>query len=104
MTVQLTAVEAVSDALFACSYLWAHGRPYSRSDLDKAIHQHKDPSTRYGKLVAKLTQLHSMTYEELCEAGYMDKRLKHMVKQKAGMPVLQRQWLNGQIKLLLEDV
>jgi len=71
MTVQLTAVEAVSDALFACSYLWAHGRPYSRSDLDKAIHQHKDPSTRYGKLVAKLTQLHSMTYEELCEAGYL---------------------------------
>ncbi|MCM7731644.1 helicase RepA family protein [Enterobacter cloacae complex sp. IR5378] len=71
MTVQLTAVETASDALFACSYLWAHGRPYARSDLDKAIHQHKDPTTRYGKLVAKLTQLHSMTYEELCEAGYL---------------------------------
>lgn len=71
MTVQLTAVEVVSDALFACSYLWSHGRPYTRSDLDKAIHQHKDTSTRYGKLVAKLIQLHGMTYEELCDAGYL---------------------------------
>lgn len=71
MTVQLAAVETVSDALFSCSYMWAHGRPYTRGDLEKAIHQHKDPTTRYGKLVAKLTQLHSMTYEELCEAGYL---------------------------------
>ena len=45
MTVQLTAVETVSDALFTCSYLWAHGKQYSRSDLDKALHQHKDPTT-----------------------------------------------------------
>jgi len=71
MTVQLTAVEVVSDALFACSYLWSHGRPYTRSDLDKAIHRHKDTTTRYGKLVAKLTQLHGMTYEDLCDAGYL---------------------------------
>ncbi|MCZ5103829.1 hypothetical protein O5839_10760 [Escherichia coli] len=50
MTVQLTAVETVSDALFTCSYLWAHGKQYSRSDLDKALHQHKDPTTQLEKM------------------------------------------------------
>ncbi|EAA8640591.1 hypothetical protein DZ685_13970 [Salmonella enterica] len=78
MTVQLTAVETVSDALFTCSYLWAHGKQYSRSDLDKALHQHKDPTTRYGKLVARLNQISAMPYEELCEAGYLDTDRKQM--------------------------
>lgn len=78
MTVQLTAVETVSDALFTCSYLWAHGKQYSRSDLDKALHQHKDPTTRYGKLVARLNQIAVMPYEELCEAGYLDTDRKQM--------------------------
>lgn len=78
MTVQLTAVETVSDALFTCSYLWAHGKQYSRSDLDKALHQHKDPTTRYGKLVARLNQIAAMPYEELCEAGYLDTDRKQM--------------------------
>lgn len=72
MTASATAVETVSDALFACAYLWAHGKPYSRTDLDKAIHQHKDPTTRYGKLVASLENLHSLNYEEMCEAGFLD--------------------------------
>ncbi|WP_413499145.1 primase-helicase family protein [Buttiauxella gaviniae] len=71
MTAPLTAVETVSDALFSCVYLWAHGRPYTRTDLDKAIHHHKDTTTTYGKLVVKLSQLHSMTYEDLCDAGYL---------------------------------
>ncbi|EEB3144496.1 AAA family ATPase [Salmonella enterica subsp. enterica serovar Newport] len=78
MTVQLTAVETVSDALFTCSYLWAHGKQYSRSDLDKALHQHKDPTTRYGKLVARLNQIAAMPYEALCEAGYLDTDRKQM--------------------------
>lgn len=78
MTVQLTAVETVSDALFTCSYLWAHGKQYSRSDLDKALHQHKDPTTRYGKLVARLNQIAAMPYEEMCEAGYLDTDRKQM--------------------------
>lgn len=78
MTVQLTAVEVVSDALFTCSYLWAHGKQYSRSDLDKALHQHKDPTTRYGKLVARLNQISAMPYEELCDAGYLDTDRKQM--------------------------
>ncbi len=72
MTATLTAVETVSDALFACVYLWAHGRPCSRDDLEKALHQHKDPTTTYGKLVVRLKQLHGMAYEDLCEAGYLD--------------------------------
>lgn len=79
MTVKLTAVETVSDALFACSYLWAHGKPYSRSDLDKAIHQHKDPTTRYGKLVARLNQVYAMPYESLCEAGFLDTDKEKMI-------------------------
>lgn len=78
MTATLTAIETVSDALFACSYLWAHGKPYSRSDLDKALHQHKDPTTRYGKLVARLNHLYGMPYESLCEAGYLDTDPKRM--------------------------
>ena len=79
MTVQLTAVETVSDALFTCSYQWAHGKQYSRSDLDKALHQHKDPTTRYGKLVARLNQIAAMSYEALCDAGYLDTDRKKMV-------------------------
>lgn len=79
MTAQLTAVETVSDALFACSYLWAHGKPYARTELDKAIHQHKDPTTRYGKLVARLNQVYAMPYEALCEAGFVDTDKKRMI-------------------------
>ncbi|MBK0080353.1 hypothetical protein IAE49_13855 [Kosakonia sp. S58] len=65
MTAQLAAVETVSDALFTCSYLWAHGRNYSRTDADKALHQHKDPTTRYGKLAVRLKQIVEMSYEDL---------------------------------------
>ena len=87
MTVQLTAVETVSDALFTCSYLWAHGKQYSRSDLDKAIHQHKDPTTRYGKLVARLNQIAAMPYEELCDAGYLDTDRKQMIAARRSVLV-----------------
>lgn len=79
MTAQLTAVETVSDALFACSYLWAHGKPYSRNDLDKALHQHKDPTTRYGRLVAKLNHFLNMSYEAFCEAGFANTDRKKMI-------------------------
>lgn len=87
MTVQLTAVETVSDALFTCSYLWAHGKQYSRSDLDKALHQHKDPTTRYGKLVARLNQIAAMPYEELCDAGYLDTDRKQMITARRSVLV-----------------
>lgn len=87
MTVQLTAVEAVSDALFTCSYLWAHGKQYSRSDLDKALHQHKDSTTRYGKLVARLNQIAAMPYEALCDAGYLDTDRKKMTVSRRAVLV-----------------
>lgn len=79
MIMQLTAVETVSDALFTCSYLWAHGKHYSRTDADKAIHQHKDPTTRYGKLAVRLKQIVEMPYEDLCDAGYLDTDRKQMI-------------------------
>lgn len=85
MTVQLAAVESVSDALFTCAYLWMQGRPYTRNDLDKALHQHRDSSTRYGKLVAKLNQLHSLTYEELCEAGYLDTDTDQAIERRRAL-------------------
>lgn len=72
MTDQVTEAEALSDALFSCVYRWAHGKPYTRSDVEKAIHQHKDPTTPYGKLVLKLEQLQAMSYDELCDAGFLD--------------------------------
>lgn len=53
----LVPVESLSDALFTCSYLWAHGKQYARSDLDKALQAHKDPSTRYGRLVLRLREV-----------------------------------------------
>lgn len=71
MSGSLMLTEPLSDALFACVYLWAHGRPCSRSELEKAARQHKDPTTRCGKLVVRLMQLHGMTYEDLCDAGYL---------------------------------
>lgn len=79
MTDQVAEIEVVSDALFACAYSWAHGKPYSRTDLDKAIHQHKDPTTSYGRLVVKLNQIHGMSYEELCDAGYLDVDREKMI-------------------------
>lgn len=87
MTVQVEAVETVSDALFTCSYLWAHGKQYSRSDLDKALHQHKDPTTRYGKLVARFNQIAAMPYEELCNAGYLDIDRKKMITARRSVLV-----------------
>ncbi|MEB5838466.1 helicase RepA family protein [Pantoea dispersa] len=71
MSHPLRLTEPLSDALFACVYLWAHGRPCSRSELEKAARQHHDPATRCGKLVVRLMQLHGMTYEDLCDAGYL---------------------------------
>ncbi|WP_081316024.1 helicase RepA family protein [Pantoea dispersa] len=71
MSLPLRLTEPLSDALFACVYLWAHGRPCSRSELEKAARQHHDPATRCGKLVVRLMQLHGMTYEDLCDAGYL---------------------------------
>ncbi len=79
MKVQLTALETVSDALFTCSYLWAHGKHYSRTDLEKAIYQHKDPTTRYGKLVVRLKQIAEMPYEALCDAGFLDTDRQQMI-------------------------
>lgn len=87
MTVQLTSVETVSDALFTCSYQWAHGKQYSRSDLDKALHQHKDPTTRYGKLVVRLNQIAAMPYEALCDAGYLDTDRKKMTVSRRAVLV-----------------
>lgn len=72
MTEQVTEVESVSDALFSCVYRWAHGKPYTRTDVENALHQHKDPATAYGKLVLKLEQLQAMSYDELCDAGFLD--------------------------------
>lgn len=71
MSQQLVAIESFSDALFACVYRWAHGNPFKREEVEQAIHQHKDPSTLYGKLVVRIEQLSSMSYEELCDAGYL---------------------------------
>ncbi|MHB2095870.1 helicase RepA family protein [Pantoea dispersa] len=71
MSHPLRLTEPLSDALFACVYLWAHGRPCSRSELEKAARQHHDPATRCGRLVVRLMQLHGMTYEDLCDAGYL---------------------------------
>lgn len=102
MTVQLTAVETVSDALFTCSYLWAHGKQYSRSDLDKALHQHKDPTTRYGKLVARLNQIAAMPYEELCDAGYLDTDRKQMITARRS--VLMEEIGEGEMNAMLSDV
>lgn len=79
MTDAVMTVETVSDALFTCSYLWAHGRNYNRTDLEKAIHQHKDPTTRYGKLAVRLKQIVEMPYEALCDAGYIDTDRKQMI-------------------------
>lgn len=79
MTDAVMTVETVSDALFTCSYLWAHGRNYNRTDLEKAIHQHKDPTTRYGKLAVRLKQIAEMPYEALCDAGYIDTDRKQMI-------------------------
>ncbi|MEB5973498.1 helicase RepA family protein [Pantoea dispersa] len=71
MSHPLRLTEPLSDALFACVYLWAHGRPCCRSELEKAARQHHDPATRCGRLVVRLMQLHGMTYEDLCDAGYL---------------------------------
>ncbi|MFP2516143.1 helicase RepA family protein [Buttiauxella agrestis] len=64
-------IETVSDALFTCAYRWAHGKPMKASEVTEAIHQHKDPSTRYGALAVRLGQVQAMTYEALCDAGYL---------------------------------
>ncbi|MGP2020871.1 helicase RepA family protein, partial [Citrobacter freundii] len=72
MTDAVMTVETVSDALFTCVYRWAHGKPMKASEVAEAIHQHKEPMTRYGALASRLGQLQSMTYEKLCEAGFLD--------------------------------
>ncbi|WP_171858538.1 helicase RepA family protein [Citrobacter freundii] len=87
MTAKLTAVETVSDALFTCCYLWAHGKHYNRSDLDKALHQHKDPTTPYGRLVVRLEQIACMPYESLCKAGYLDTDRKQMLATRRSLLV-----------------
>ncbi|CAM8674871.1 TPA: integrase [Kluyvera georgiana] len=75
----LVPVESLSDALFTCSYLWAHGKQYARSDLDKALQAHKDPSTRYGRLVLRLREVFETPYETLCDSGYLDTDSKRMI-------------------------
>lgn len=72
MTDAVMAVEIVSDALFTCVYRWAHGKPMKASEVTEAIHQHREPTTRYGALASRLGQLQAMTYEALCEAGFLD--------------------------------
>lgn len=72
MTDAVMTVETVSDALFTCVNRWAHGKPMKASEVAEAIHQHKEPMTRYGALASRLGQLQSMTYEKLCEAGFLD--------------------------------
>ncbi|WP_312284906.1 helicase RepA family protein [Yokenella regensburgei] len=72
MTDAVMAVETLSDALFTCVYRWAHGKPMKAGEVSEAIHQHKEPTTRYGALASRLGQLQSMTYEALCDAGYLD--------------------------------
>lgn len=64
-------VEEVSDALFACVYRWANGRPLKGSEVKLAIHTHNGPSDRYGALATRMGLLQGMTYESLCDAGYL---------------------------------
>lgn len=70
MTATLTTVETASDALFRCAYRWAHGRSIEREEIEKALQAHKDPTTRYGKLAARLRGALQMSYEDFCDAGY----------------------------------
>jgi hypothetical protein len=70
--------------------------------LDKALHQHKDPTTRYGKLVARLNQIAAMPYEELCDAGYLDTDRKQMVAARRS--VLVEEIGEEEMNALLSDV
>lgn len=72
MTAEAIAIETASDALFTCVYRWAHGKPLKADEVTQAIHQHQQPTTRYGALAARLGEVQSMTYEALCDAGYLD--------------------------------
>lgn len=86
MTVMVEEVETVSDALFACSYTWAHGNTFKRADVDLVIQQHGNPATRYGQLAASLKRISEMTYEDLCDAGYLDTDRQKMIdKRRAAM-------------------
>lgn len=87
MTVTLTAVETVSDALFYCAYRWANGHHLKRSETEKALKAHKDPSTRYGKLVARLQQVSSLSYESLCDAGYIQTDNEQMLASRRSLLV-----------------
>jgi len=69
---QLTTIDTVSDQLFACVYNWSHGRPYTKSDIDKALLAHRDSTTRYGRLAARLKEIGEKTYEQLCDEGYLN--------------------------------
>jgi hypothetical protein len=70
--------------------------------LDKALHQHKDPTTRYGKLVARLNQIAAMPYEELCDAGYLDTDRKQMITARRS--VLVEEIGEGEMNAMLSDV
>lgn len=72
MTEAVITLETASDALFTCVYRWAHGQPLKATEVQGALHQHKDTTSRYGALAAMVGQLHSMTYEMLCDAGFLD--------------------------------
>lgn len=72
MTDTVVTPEVVSDALFSCVYSWSHGKPLKADEVQQAIHQHKEPTTRYGALATRLGELQTLTYEEMCDAGYLD--------------------------------
>lgn len=72
MTDAVLAPEIASDALFTCVYSWSHGKPLKADEVQQAIHQHKEPTTRYGALAARFGELQTLTYEEMCDAGYLD--------------------------------
>lgn len=87
MTVTLTTVETASDALFYCAYRWAHGHLITRSEIEKARLAHKDPSTRYGKLVARLQQALELPYESFADAGYVSTNSDQMLAVRRNLLV-----------------
>lgn len=72
MTDAVITPEIVSDALFTCVYRWSHGKPLKADEVQQAIHQHKEQTTRYGALASRFGELQTLTYEAMCDAGYLD--------------------------------
>ncbi len=72
MSTEVIECKMVSDALFTCVYRWAHGKPLKAEEVTQAVHQHKEPVTRYGALASRMSEVQQLTYEAMCDAGYLD--------------------------------